>query len=44
MSSGMVAAILSDRYGCDGELASLFAIATSLSGLVTLLLAMLLAL
>ncbi|NLB01273.1 MAG: hypothetical protein GX837_10040 [Methanomicrobiales archaeon] len=39
MSSGMVAAIQSDRYGCDGELVSLFTITASLSGLVTLLLA-----
>jgi hypothetical protein len=43
MPSGMVAAVLSDRYGCDGELASVLVIATYLFSLVTLPLIMLLA-
>ena len=43
MPPGMVAAILSDRYGCDGEFVSLLVIGTYLVGPVTLLLAMLIA-
>ncbi len=42
MPSGMVAAVLSDRYGCDGELASVLVIATYLFSLVTMPLIMLL--
>jgi len=43
MPSGMVAAVLSDRYGCDGELASVLVIATYLFSLVTLPVIMMLA-
>jgi predicted permease len=43
MPSGMVAAVLCDRYGCDGELASVLVIATYLFSLVTIPFIMLLA-
>lgn len=43
MPSGMIAAVLSDRYGCDGELASVLVIVTYLFAIVTLPLVMLLA-
>jgi predicted permease len=43
MPSGMIAAVLSDRYGCDGELASVLVIVTYLFAIVTLPLMMLLA-
>jgi predicted permease len=36
MPSGMIAAVLSARYGCDGELASVLVIATCIFSLVTL--------
>jgi predicted permease len=43
MPSGMIAAVLCDRYGCDGELASVLVIATYLFSIITLPLIMLLA-
>ncbi len=43
MPSGMIAAVLSDRYGCDGELASVLVIITYLFSVFTLPLIMLLA-
>jgi predicted permease len=43
MPSGMIAAVLSDRYGCDGELASVLVIATYFAAVVTLPLMMMLA-
>ncbi|MDE4907125.1 AEC family transporter [Methanogenium marinum] len=36
MPSGMIAAVLSDRYGCDGELASVLVIATYIFSIFTL--------
>lgn len=43
MPSGMIAAVLSDRYGCDGELASMLVVITYLAAIVTLPLMMLFA-
>jgi predicted permease len=43
MPSGMIAAVLSDRYGCDGELASVLVIITYFAAVVTLPLMMLFA-
>lgn len=43
MPSGMIAAVLSDRYGCDGELASVLVVVTYFAAIVTLPLMMLLA-
>ena len=43
MPSSMVAAVLADRYGCDGELGSLLVIATYIFSLVTIPLIMVLA-
>jgi len=43
MPSGMIAAVLSDRYGCDGELASVLVLVTYIVAVVTLPLVMLLA-
>ena len=43
MPSGMIAAVLSDRYGCDGELASVLVIVTYVFAIITLPLMMLLA-
>lgn len=36
MPSGMIAAVLSDRYGCDGELASVLVVVTYLVAVITL--------
>lgn len=43
MPSGMIAAVLSDRYGCDGELASVLVVVTYVVAVVTLPVIMLLA-
>jgi malate permease and related proteins len=42
MPSGMIAAVLSARYGCDGELASVLVMATYVFSLITLPVVMLL--
>jgi predicted permease len=36
MPSGTVAAVLADRYGCDGTIASALVIATCLLSIVTI--------
>ena len=43
MPSGMIAAVLSDRYGCDGQLASILVLITYIFSLVTLPLVMMFA-
>ncbi len=43
MPSGMVAAVLSDRYGCDGQLASVLVVTTYIFSLITLPFIMILA-